>query len=162
MKPGRQKTKKGKKVGVFSVSDAGLAFKHEFYLETAWILSLLFERKAKNVLKIIEADPKTANYSFEQSINRIKHHHQAGRVPQLSEFLLPGLIDEMRNWKTSRNAMLKDMTTIHVSQQRMERLASEGISLYKKWNKSLKMVKNGIKNPGGPTCIPVNNPVNEE
>jgi hypothetical protein len=162
MKSGKHKPKKGKKEGVFSVSDAGLASKHGFYLETAWILSNLFERKAKILLKIIEADPKTKGYSFEQSINRIKHHHQSGRVPRLTEFLAPALIDEMRSWKNSRNAMLKDMTTIHVSQQRMERLASEGISLYKKWNKSLKIVKNGLKNPGNINNQQFNNTVGEE
>ncbi|MEI7661841.1 MAG: hypothetical protein WCK34_06580 [Bacteroidota bacterium] len=162
MKPGKQKSKKGKKENVISVGNAGLASKHGFYLETAWILSLLFEKKAKNVLKIIEADPKTAGYSFEQSINRIKHHHQSGHVRQLTEFLAPALIDEMRTWKNSRNSMLRDMTTIHVSRQRMERLASEGISLYKRWNKSLKIVKNGMKNPGSTTYNPINNPVDEE
>jgi hypothetical protein len=51
----------------------------------------------------------------------------------------------MRNWKNARNTMLKDMIDIHVSNQRMERLASEGIALYKKWNKSLKSVKREMK-----------------
>ena len=33
------------------------------------------------------------------------------------------------------------MVSVHVSINRMERLASEGIVLYKRWNKSLKMIK---------------------
>ena len=148
MKAGKKKPGKDNKEENLSEHGAGLAFKHGFYLETAWILSALFEKKAKNVLKLIEDDPKTGNYSFEQSIKRIKYHHQTGRVPQLGEFLDPGLIDRMRLWKNNRNSMLTDMITIHVSQQRMERLAMEGISLYKKWSKSLKNVKNEMKNPG--------------
>ena len=162
MKSGKQKIKKGKKEGILSVSNAGLAFKHGFYLETTWILSLLFERKAKNLLKLIENDPKTNGYSFEQSIKRIKYHHQAGRVPQLEEFLDLALIKEMRNWKNYRNTMLKDMVTIHVSQKRMERLASAGISLYKNWNKSLKNVKNKLNNPGYQYNHQVNDTVDEE
>ena len=162
MKSRKQKTKKGKKEGTFSVSNAGLAFKHGFYLETAWILSMLFERKAKNVLKQIETDPTPMSYSFEQSIKRIKYHRQAGCVPQLQEFLDLGLIDEMRSWKNTRNAMLKDMITIHVSQQRMERLASEGISLYKRWNKSLKNVKNELQNLGSLIKKQSDTPVDEE
>ena len=162
MKSGKQKIKKGKKEGILSVSNAGLAFKHGFYLETTWILSLLFERKAKNLLKRIENDPKTNGYSFEQSIKRIKYHHQAGRVPQLEEFLDLALIEEMRNWKNYRNTMLKDMITIHVSQKRMERLASAGILLYKNWNKSLKNVKNKMNNPVTHFNHQANDPVDEE
>ncbi len=162
MKSGKQKINKGKKEGILSVSNAGLAFKHGFYLETTWILSLLFERKAKNLLKRIENDPKTNGYSFEQSIKRIKYHHQAGRVPQLEEFLDLVLIEEMRNWKNCRNTMLKDMVTIHVSQTRMERLASAGILLYKNWNKSLKNVKNKMNNPGNQYNHQVNDTVDEE
>ena len=162
MKSAKKKSKKGKKKGLLSLSEAGLAFKHGFYLETAWILSILFERKAKNVLKQIEPGPTPINYSFEQSIKRLKYHHQAGCVPQLQKFLDLSLIDEMRNWKNTRNIMLKDMTTIHVSRQRMERLASEGITLYKKWNKSLKNVRNELQSPGSQMNQQSSIPVYEE
>ena len=141
MKAGKKKPGKENKEENLSEHGAGLAFKHGFYLETAWILSALFEKKAKNVLKLIENDPKTGNYSFEQSIKRI---------------------DRMRLWKNNRNSMLTDMITIHVSQQRMERLAMEGISIYKKWSKSLKNVKNEIKNPGRLADPQVNIQENEE
>jgi len=133
------------------VVDAGLAFKHGFYLETGWILSLLFEKKAKNLLRRIENEPRSAGYSFEQSIRRMKYLYRAGCVPQLNEFLDKGLIDEMWHWKKTRNSMLKDMMTSRVSQPRMERVASEAISLYKKWNRGLKIVRDALKNTANPT-----------
>ena len=150
MKKGKKSTKKSKKENKFSVTFAGLAYKHGFYLETAWILSLIFEKKAKSFLKRIEGASNVHGYSFEQSIKRVKYHHQAGHIPGLEMQLDLGVIEEMRNWKNARNTMLKDMATIHVSQQRMERLALTGITLYKKWNQSLKNVKRAMKNPGNP------------
>ena len=144
MKKGK-KTKTHKKENKFSVTIAGLAFKNGFYLETVWILSLIFEKKAKSVLKLIDSASDVNGYSFEQSIKRVKYHHQAGHTPGLEMYLDPGVIDEMRNWKNNRNTMLKDMVSVHVSQQRMERLALEGITLYKKWNKSLKNAKKEMK-----------------
>jgi hypothetical protein len=146
MKKEKRTTKKSKKGRSFSASEAGLAFKHGFYLETAWILSLIFEKKAKSLLKKIEHVHPLQGYSFEQTIKRIKYHHQAGRVPQLEKHLDLGLIEEMRNWKNTRNTMLKDMVYVHVSHKRMERLASNGIALYKNWNRSLKRVKTVMKN----------------
>jgi hypothetical protein len=142
--------KKGKD-GCCSVSRAGLAYKQGFYLETAWILSQMFEKKTKSILKKFETTQTMQGYSFEQSIKRIKYHHLAGKVPQLITYLDLGLIEEMRNWKNTRNTMLKDMVSVHVSKNRMERLASEGITLYKRWNKSVKQVKAELKNPGNQT-----------
>ncbi|MEI6684460.1 MAG: hypothetical protein WCO44_17690 [Bacteroidota bacterium] len=162
MGSGTRKSKKEKNGGVVSASDAGLAFKHGFYLETVWILSQLFERKVKRVLKRIDNEQVTEGYSFEQCLKRIKYLHQSGRVPQLETFLDAGLIDGMRNWKNNRNAMLKDMITIHVTSGRMERLASEGISLYKTWSKSLKTVKKALDNPGDQTIAQFNDPFDED
>jgi len=128
----------------FSTTRAGLAFKHGFYLETAWILSLLCEKKARNLLKKIEQGHTVQGYSFEQSIKRIKYHHQSGRIPSLVKHMETGLIDEMREWKNFRNAILRDMVNVHISPKRLERLASEGITIYKKWNMSLKRIKNEL------------------
>ena len=129
----------------FATSKAGLAFKHGFYIETSWILSRMIEKKTKSLLIKLETRQTLQNYSFEQSIKRIKYHHMAGKVPQLVLNLELGLIDEMRNWKNNRNTMLKDMVSVHVSEHRMERLASDGIALYKRWNKSIKLVKTEMK-----------------
>jgi hypothetical protein len=148
MKKEKRSAKKKKKGKSFSVSQTGLAFKNEFYLETIWILSLMFEQKAKSVLKKTEQAQTVQAYSFEQCIKRIKYHHLSGRIPQIERHLNLDLIEEMRTWKNNRNIMLKDMVNVHVSQKRMERLASEGITLYKKWTSSLKQVKKMLKNPG--------------
>ena len=145
MKRKKHVAKRGREEGNYSASAAGLAFKHGFYLETAWILSVIFEKKSKSLLKKLEPRHLLPGYSFEQSIKRIKYHHLSGRVPQLGLHLELNLIEEMRSWKNSRNTMLKDMVSVHVSKNRMERLASEGIALYKRWNKSLKLIKTEMK-----------------
>lgn len=145
MKRKKHVAKKELKECNYSAAKAGLAFKHGFYLETAWILSAIFEKKSKSLLKRLETRQVLQSYSFEQSIKRIKYHHLSGRVPQLKLYLDLNLIEEMRNWKNSRNTMLKDMVSVHVSIKRMERLASEGIVLYKRWNKSLKLIKTDLK-----------------
>ncbi|MEI7500133.1 MAG: hypothetical protein WCK84_06740 [Bacteroidota bacterium] len=146
MKKGKKVVGKNKRENSFSTGKAGLAVKHGFYLETAWILSSIFEKKTKSFLRRIESASNLKAYSFEQTIKRLKYHHQGGRVPLLEKYLDLALIEEMRNWKNSRNTMLKDMVNVHVSRNRMERLALEGIVLYKKWNKSLKQVKAEMKN----------------
>lgn len=153
MKRKKQVAKKSREESVYSPSQAGLAFKHGFYLETAWILSVIFEKKTKSLLKKLEQAQPLQGYSFEQSIKRIKYHYLAGKVPQLEMHLDLGLIDEMRSWKNNRNTLLKDMVSVHVSRTRMERLASEGIVLYKRWNKSLKRVKTEMKNTRVPSKI---------
>lgn len=145
MKRKKHVAKKDPKESTYSAGKAGLAFKHGFYLETAWILSAIFEKKSKSLLKKLEPRQLLQGYSFEQSIKRIKYHHLSGRVPQLELHLDLNLIEAMRSWKNSRNTMLKDMVTVHVSINRMERLASEGILLYKRWNKSLKLIKTELK-----------------
>lgn len=148
MKKEKNSAKKRTKGKSFSVRQTGLAYKNGFYLETAWILSLMFEQKAKSVLKKIEHAQTVQAYSFEQCIKRIKFHHQSGRIPLPEKHLTLELIEEMRAWKNNRNTMLKDMVNVHVSLNRMERLASDGIALYKKWTSSMKQVKKILKNHG--------------
>ena len=129
----------------FSASEAGLAFKHGFYLETVWILSMILEKKTKNYLSQIDATYDIQGFSFEQCISRIRYLHKAGRIPAIGKHIDIVLIDGMRKWKSTRNKMLKDMILVHVSQTRMERVALDGIALYKKWNKALKNIKNEIR-----------------
>lgn len=145
MKRKKKGAKKDPDQKIYSASKAGLAYKHGFYLETSWILSRMMEKKTKSLLIKLETRQPLQSYSFEQCIKRIKYHHLTAKVPQLGMNLELGLIDEMRNWKNNRNTMLKDMVIVHVSEQRMERLASEGIALYKRWNKSIKHVRTAMK-----------------
>ncbi len=146
MKRKKKGAKKDQENKIYAASKAGRAYKQGFYLETSWILSRMIEKKNKSLLIKIETRQPLQSYSLEQSIKRIKYHHLAGRVPQLVRNLELGLIDEMRNWKNRRNTMLKDMLSVHVSENRMERLAYEGIALYKRWNRSIKHVKTEMKN----------------
>ncbi|MCX6269539.1 MAG: hypothetical protein NTW16_19660 [Bacteroidetes bacterium] len=134
-----KKKKAGKKGnGSKLITRAGLAIKQEFYLEASWILSALFERKLKKLLGLVEKQPPASGFTLEQSIKRVKYLHVSSKHPDLTSGLNLRIVDEIRNWKNQRNEILKDILNIHVSQARMERLATEGVKLYKELNKSVK------------------------
>jgi hypothetical protein len=139
----KRKKKKAEKKGIGKklIERAGLAIKHEFYLEASWILSSMFERKLKKLLGQIENQVPGPGFTLEQSIKRVKYLHVNTKHPQLTSTFKVGLIDGIRNWKNQRNEILKDIPDIHVSQARLERLATEGVKLYKEFNKSARSFK---------------------
>jgi hypothetical protein len=146
MKKGKNAVMKKNKKRRFSSSEAGLAFKHGFYLETVWILSVIFERKTKNYLSLIDSKYDVRSFTFEQCLRRMKFLQGSGRIPAIGKYIEIALMEGMHKWKNTRNKMFKDMVLVHVSQTRMERVALEGIELYKNWNKGLKSSKKEIKN----------------
>ncbi len=131
------KKNKGKKL----TEMAGLAIKHEFYLEASWILSTLFERKLTKVFEMLEVPAQRHPLTFAQLIKRVKFLLTGSEQAELATETSIALIDEIRNWKNQRNDILKDIPDVHVSKERLERLASEGVKLYKKVNNLLKSVK---------------------
>ena len=120
------------------------AVSNEFYLEAAWLLSAVIEKKLKRMLEKIDGPVPSSGYSLEQSVKRVKHLHVTARHPLFTEHYPVGLIDEIRNWKNQRNTILKDMQDVHVSQARQERLAMEGIRLLQEWNKAKRKFKAGV------------------
>ena len=146
----RKKNKRGKKVcGKKLTEKAGMAMKHEFYLEASWILSSMFERKLKKLLCLIENHAPGTGVTLEQSIKRVKYLHVSSKYPALTSHLNVQTIDQIRAWKNQRNEILKDMPGVHVSEVRMERLASDGVKLYKELTKALKSFKSGDDFSGG-------------
>ncbi len=137
------------------VEKAGLAIKHEFYLEASWILTSIFEQKLKKILEKLQPPTKKHGLTFTQLINRIRNLSISAKHPDFSAHIKVGLIDDIRTWKNQRNDVLKDIPGIHVSQARLERLANEGIRLFKELNKAAKLLKradnlsdNGIEYQG--------------
>jgi hypothetical protein len=130
------------------IERAGLAIKNEFYLEAAWILSALFERKIGRILDKLEPASLRQGLTFAQLIKRFKFVQISGKYPGLTNCIDVVMIDEIRNWKNQRNEILKDLPDIHVSTARMERLSTEGVKLYKEFNKTLKSF-----NPGEGTSV---------
>lgn len=145
----RKKRKAAKKCGGTKlIEKAGLAVKHEFYLEASWILSSLFERRLGKVLEKLQPPSQTRGLTFSQLIKRAKYLHVSSRHPGFTAHFNVGLIDEIRNWKNQRNDILKDIPDIHVSKARLERLANEGVKLYKELNKTVKSFKPADDLPG--------------
>jgi hypothetical protein len=129
---------------------AGVALKNDFFMEAFWILSFVFERRIKRLIIKLEGKQKSTGYTFEQSIKRLKFLHISGIDPGFSAHFNLELIDKMRHWKNQRNTILKDMLEVHVSQARMERLAYDGIQLFKEWSKMSKSYrKTGRKDVSG-------------
>ena len=141
MKRGKKQSENKKSEVKKQFNKAKLAIKSEFYLEASWILSSMMEKKLKRILEKIENLSPGTGYSLEQFVKRVKYLHITSRYPLFSNNFEVRLIDEIRNWKNQRNAILKDMQDVHVSQARLERLALEGMRLLKEWNKAYKKFK---------------------
>jgi hypothetical protein len=146
----RKKNKTAKKRGSTKlIEKAGLAIKNEFYLEASWILSALFERRLHRILDKLQPPSQTRGLTFEQTIKRVKYWHISSKHPELASHLTSHLnvklIDDIRSWKNQRNEILKDMPEIHVSQARLEKLATEGVKLYKELNKAVKTYKSAVE-----------------
>jgi hypothetical protein len=137
------------------VEKAGLAIKNEFYLEASWILTSIFERKLGKILEKLQPPDPRQNVTLTQLIHRVRSLNISAKHPDFSAHIKVGLIDDIRNWKNQRNEVLKDMPDIHVSQARLERLAIEGVRLFKELNKATKSLKladnlsvRGVENQG--------------
>jgi hypothetical protein len=120
---------------------AGSAMKNGFYTETIWILSGIMELRLKKLVILTEGKTPGAALGLEQYLKRIRHLQSKEMFSVLkTEFPLT-LISSLRSWKNNRNIMMKDMLEMHVSNDRKERLAKEGISLLKALNKVYKHYK---------------------
>jgi hypothetical protein len=141
MKKNKKGAGKRKQPGKKLIQRAGLAMKNGFYLEASWILSALIEKKLKKMLERIGDHPPGAGYTLEQTVKRVKYVHLSNKYPAFSDVFDAALIDEIRNWKNQRNAVLNDMRDVHVSPARLERLAHEGTRLLKAWNRAAREFK---------------------
>ncbi|MFZ4520281.1 MAG: hypothetical protein ACOYNC_01170 [Bacteroidales bacterium] len=137
----KKRVAEAKHPGKKLVEKAGLAMKHEFYLEASWILTSIFERKLKKILEKLEPHEQNQPLSFTHLINRVRSLNVSAKHPDFSAHIKVGLIEDIRAWKNQRNDALRDIPEIHVSQARLERLANEGIRLFKELNLATKSLK---------------------
>lgn len=125
-----------------------LALKNKFYLEAAWVISSFLEKRLKNILNRVEMQHSVPGNLFDQHIKRIKHLYLTTGNPLLTEYFNIPMIDGLRAWKNQRNEAMKDMLVRHVSDERLERLANDGVRIMKEWNTAYKRFKNNIKSQG--------------
>lgn len=127
------------------LSRAKLALKNEFDLEASWIISALLEKRLKNILEIVEHQKPGLFYTFDQNIRRMKHWRlTCGETPLADHFTIQ-MIDALRIWKNQRNEVMKDMLVRHITKNRLERLAHDGIRIVKEWNASTRALKLELK-----------------
>lgn len=120
---------------------AGNAMKNGFYTEAIWILSGIMENRLKKMIILTEGRNPGAASGIEQHLKRIKLLQTREQYSVLkSEFPLV-LINALRNWKNNRNIMMKDMCDMHVSWERKERQAKQGVALLKQLDKVYKHYK---------------------
>jgi hypothetical protein len=120
---------------------AGMAMKNEFFMEAAWIISVLMEMRFKKMLIQMEGKNPGAGFTLEQYLKRMKYILTKTAVMDPNEPVQVDLIDRLRTWKNQRNTIMKDMLIAHVSGSRKEHLAKEGISLLKQLNSAYKKSK---------------------
>lgn len=136
IKSGKNK-KPGNTVKEMTIA-AGNAMKNGFYTEAIWILSGIMEIRLKKLIIITELRNPGAASGLEQHLKRIKLLQTREQYSLLKSHFPSSLISSLRDWKNNRNIMMKDMLEMHVSWERKERLAKEGISLLKSLNKVYK------------------------
>jgi len=138
----QKKNNRKKKAGNRKVVEkAGLAMKHGFHLEASWILSLAMERKLRKMIMWSGSPDPGAGFTLEQLVKRIKRLALASQGMEPVAQVPVALIDRIRGWKNQRNEILKDIPGIHVTPARLERLAKEGVNLYKSLNIAARSLK---------------------
>ena len=126
---------------------AGIAMKNGFYTEAVWIISAIMEARLKKIILITEKKTPGAAFGLEQHLKRIKLLRYSQKNSVLNSGFPEDLIRSLRAWKNSRNILIKDMLEMHVSFDRRERLAREGVRLLKELNKVYKFYKVAFQEP---------------
>ncbi|MEI7726610.1 MAG: hypothetical protein WCK09_15990 [Bacteroidota bacterium] len=135
-------SKKGSKKMILR---AAMALKYEYFLEASWIISAILEKRLKYILEKVEPQKSGVSGAFDQDIKRIKHLRLTANQPLLNDHFDIQMIDSLRIWKNQRNEVMKDMLVRHITKERMERLASDGIRILKEWNSCVKALKSDLK-----------------
>ncbi|MCX6288054.1 MAG: hypothetical protein NTY96_13160 [Bacteroidetes bacterium] len=138
--------KPGKTVKEMTIA-AGNAMKNGFYTEAIWILSGIMEARLKKLILITEIKNPGAATGLEQHLKRIKLLQTREVYSTLKTHFPTSLISSLREWKNNRNIMMKDMLEMHVSWERKERMAKQGISLLKSLNKVYKHYRLAVNAP---------------
>ena len=138
--------KPGKTVREMTIA-AGNAMKNGFYTEAIWILSGIMENRLKKVIILTEGRNPGAASGMEQHLKRIKLLQTRERYSILKSQFPPVLINALRTWKNNRNIMMKDMLDMHVSWERKERQAKQGVALLKQLDKVYKHYKLAVNSP---------------
>ena len=123
------------------VPRAGVALKNEFFLEASIILSALFESRLKTLITRVEKVNPGFGFGLEKCIRRVKYLITRNPGSLIAKHFEVQLIDSLRGWKNHRNEILKDMVTVHVSRNRMKRLAHDGVLLFQELNAANKQFK---------------------
>jgi len=138
--------KQGNSVKEMTIA-AGNAMKNGFYTEAIWILSGIMEARIKKLIMITEIKNPGAASGLEQLLKRIKLLQTREQYSLLKSHFPASLISSLREWKNNRNIMMKDMLEMHVSGERKEKMAKQGISLLKSLNKVYKHYRLAIDAP---------------
>jgi len=105
------------------------AFENGYFLETSWLLATILETRVKKVLAKVEPQRAVLYNTFEQDIKRLKFLRLSSGNIMLEQSFTVEVIDELRTWKNQRNEMMKDMLVRHITEDRLERLANDGMKV---------------------------------
>jgi hypothetical protein len=113
------------------------------------------ESRLRSVITKVQKENPGTGFNLERCIKRIKHLRLTHTDPMLEKTFDVPMIDSLRNWKNRRNDVLKDLTRIHVSRKRTEKLTQEGILLLRDLNSSSKKFKAEWKASLQASSVPV-------
>jgi hypothetical protein len=145
MKGKKKSQKKQVKTIKKLVAIGNFAIENSFFLDAALIISRAMETRLKKVIETTEKRSPGAGFNLEQYLKRLKYLHLKPENAIIRESFELVLIGKLRGWKNSRNSILNDLSEIHVSSSRMEKLAIEGKSLLIELNSACKIYKTLLK-----------------
>jgi hypothetical protein len=154
----KKKQKARQKIVRQLVPKAALAMKNEFFLEASIIISALIELRLRNMLARFEKAPAGAGLDLNKGIKRVKYLIVKNPDSLISKNFELRLIDGIREWKNRRNSIFRDMVDIHVSKNRMKKLAKDGILLFQDLNAANKKFKRELKKEVERTSITTSSP----
>lgn len=128
------------------------ALQREFFLEASWIIYSLFEDRCDSMLKKSGGMPQVSAGSFlsiNKKLNILKSRHLSNPLlASVNGFLL--IIDEVKDWKDSRNPIMHSMVEIPTTWEDInnnaEILARDGRELLSRFSSvAMKVRKSYLK-----------------
>lgn len=115
------------------------SLKHGYYLQTIWIVSQLVEALLTAFISSVSS--QNQNPSLETTLKQLKFTLQSEQDQALSLHFSTTLLHEIRQWRSVRNRLFKDMATIHISDRRFISIAEGGLVLLHELNDALHQYK---------------------
>lgn len=140
----QRKDEKGKLLADL-ISRVDIALENKFYLEASWIeYSIIEDRLISVIAKIDNRNPGNG-FKVDKCLKRLKYLRDNENNTLIVKHFSTVLLDNIRTWKNNRNSTMHDLAKKHITEKRIENLATEGKLLMRELNASVMRFKKDWK-----------------